>query len=134
MHANPRMLPIKHGDFFLINVDEHFYQQSLDEFKGSLIGRIMMSMGDKPYSTLDLTQKLREPWTQDFNPNKVWSSMVQVWVHILDLPIEYWHPTIPEAMASAMGTLIKVDDRTSNKIMGHYARLMIEIDMKSELV
>ncbi|KAL8508717.1 hypothetical protein ACS0TY_019104 [Phlomoides rotata] len=75
-----------------------------------------------------------QPWTREFNPNKVWTSLAQVWVRILDLLIEYWHLTILEVMTSAIGTLIKVDDRTSNKIMGHYARLLIEIDMKSELV
>ncbi|KAL8488069.1 hypothetical protein ACS0TY_024377 [Phlomoides rotata] len=37
-------------------------------------------------------------------------------------------------MASAIGTLIKIDVHTSNKLLGHYPRLLIEIDMKSELL
>ncbi|KAL8480382.1 hypothetical protein ACS0TY_027068 [Phlomoides rotata] len=171
------MQPVKHGDFFMIDVDDKCYQQGLGEFKGSLIGRIMMSTGDKLCPMIELMQKVWEiwhlqgdlkliplargyftiqfsllaerdrvygrhhwtlnpgairlqPWMPEFNPNKVRTSLVQVWVHILDLPIEYWHPTILEAM----GTLIKIDVRTSNKLLGHYARLLIEIDMKSELL
>ncbi|KAL8492513.1 hypothetical protein ACS0TY_023918 [Phlomoides rotata] len=44
-------------------------------------------------------------WIQDFNPNKVCTSLAQVWIRLLDLPMEYWQPVILEVMASALGTL-----------------------------
>ncbi|KAL8463008.1 hypothetical protein ACS0TY_033860 [Phlomoides rotata] len=175
------MKPIRQGDFFTVNINDNIYQQSLDEFRDYLIGRIMMSQGDKPYSNFELGKKLHElwgiigamdiiplsrgyytihfsspedrnrvfrrrhwvlqpgairlqNWVQDFNPNKICTSLAQVWVRLLDLPMEYWHPTILEAMASAFGTLIKIDTRTMHKRMGHYVRMLVEIDMKAELV
>ncbi|KAL8472980.1 hypothetical protein ACS0TY_029986 [Phlomoides rotata] len=33
-------------------------------------------------------------WVQDFNPYKVSSSVIQVWIQILELPLEYWNPHI----------------------------------------
>ncbi|KAL8488072.1 hypothetical protein ACS0TY_024380 [Phlomoides rotata] len=48
--------------------------------------------------------------------------------------MEYWQPGILEAMASAFGTLIKIDERTLHMRMGHYARILVEVDMKQELI
>ncbi|KAL8488748.1 hypothetical protein ACS0TY_024876 [Phlomoides rotata] len=73
-------------------------------------------------------------WVQDFNPNKVCTSLAQVWVCLMDLPIEYWQPGILDVMASAMGSLIKIDDRTAHRRMGHYVRISVEIDMRNELI
>ncbi|KAL8524041.1 hypothetical protein ACS0TY_013848 [Phlomoides rotata] len=175
------MKPIKQGDFFAIDIDEGIYQQGVAELKDCLIGRIMMSQGDKPYSTLELRHKLHEAWNikgyleliphargyytirfslledrdrifrrrrwtlqpgairllnwvQDFNPNRVCTSLAQIWVRIMDLPMEYWQPSILEAMASAFGTLIRIDDRTLHRRMGHYARILVEVDMKIDLI
>ncbi|KAL8542689.1 hypothetical protein ACS0TY_003534 [Phlomoides rotata] len=75
-----------------------------------------------------------QSWKQDFNPNRVCTSLAQVWVRISDLPLEYWQPAILEAMASACGTLLKIDDRTLHRKMGHYARILVEIDMKTDLI
>ncbi|KAL8546962.1 hypothetical protein ACS0TY_006609 [Phlomoides rotata] len=75
-----------------------------------------------------------QSWVQDFNPNRVCSSLAQVWVRIMDLPMEYWQPSILEAMASAFGTLIRIDDHTIHRRMGHYARILVEVDMKMELI
>ncbi|KAL8511107.1 hypothetical protein ACS0TY_017795 [Phlomoides rotata] len=37
-------------------------------------------------------------------------------------------------MASVCGTLLKIDDRTLHRKMGHYARILVEIDMKMDLI
>ncbi|KAL8483872.1 hypothetical protein ACS0TY_026524 [Phlomoides rotata] len=52
----------------------------------------------------------------------------------MDLPMEYWQPGILEAMESAFGMLIKIDDRTLHRRMGYYARILVDIDMKAELI
>ncbi|KAL8507346.1 hypothetical protein ACS0TY_018042 [Phlomoides rotata] len=175
------MKPTKQGDFYTINIDDATYQEGVADLQDCLIGRIMMSQGDKPYSTLDLEKKLYavwnitgkleliplnrgyftirfsfledrdrvfkrqnwlmhlgafrlQNWVQDFNPNRVCTSLAQVWVRISDLPMEYWQPGILEAMASAFGNLLKIDDRTLHRRMGHYARILVEIDMKTVLI
>ncbi|KAL8468999.1 hypothetical protein ACS0TY_031993 [Phlomoides rotata] len=73
-------------------------------------------------------------WVQDFNPDKVCTSLAQVWVRLLDLPMEYWQLSILEAMASAMRSLIRIDDLTAHCLMGHYVRLLVEVDMRNELI
>ncbi|KAL8513698.1 hypothetical protein ACS0TY_012984 [Phlomoides rotata] len=56
------MKPSKHGDFYSIEIDEEIYQQGVADLQDCLIGRIMMSQGDKPYSTFELEKKLHEVW------------------------------------------------------------------------
>ncbi|KAL8492497.1 hypothetical protein ACS0TY_023903 [Phlomoides rotata] len=124
---------VEQGDFYTVNIDDRVYQQGVDELKDCLIGRIMMSQGDRPYSTFELGFRLQN-WIQDFNPNKACTSLAQVWVRILDLSMEYWQLGILEAMASAFGTLVKIDDCMLHRRMGHYARILVEIDMKTEII
>lgn len=56
-------------------------------------------------------------WTLSFNPYKVNNSTAQVWVRIFELSMEYFLPQIIHAMASALGTVVKLDDRTRNRNM-----------------
>lgn len=63
----------------------------------------------------------------NFNPYRVNSSIAQVWVRVFELPIEYWRVEVFEAMAAALGTLIRVDDRTSSQEMCHYVRMLVEV-------
>ncbi|KAL8523992.1 hypothetical protein ACS0TY_013811 [Phlomoides rotata] len=141
------MKPVKEGDFFTVNIDEDIYQQGLDEFRDCLIGRIMISLGDKPYSNFELGKKLHEIWNVRGNLTLIPQSRGyytirfsnledrdRVWVRLTDLPMEYWQPGILDAMASALWSLIKIDDRTTYRRMGHYARILVEIDMRPELI
>lgn len=50
-------------------------------------------------------------------------------MHIYEIPMEFFQPKIIHALASALGTVIKMDDRTRNRTMCHYARVLNEIDM-----
>ncbi|KAL8485233.1 hypothetical protein ACS0TY_027509 [Phlomoides rotata] len=71
-------------------------------------------------------------WVQDFNPYKVSSSIAQVWIRILELPLEYWNTNILTALASAIGTVIKLDERTASRSMGRFARVLVELDLKQD--
>lgn len=68
-------------------------------------------------------------WIQSFNPYKVNTNLAQVWVRFFEIPMEFFQPKIIHALASALGTVIKIDDRTTKRTMCHYARVLIEIDM-----
>lgn len=74
-----------------------------------------------------------QKWMPNFNPYRVNSSIAQVWVRVFELPIEYWRMDVFEAIAAALGTLIRVDDRTVSQEMCHYVRMLVEIDMKNPL-
>ncbi|KAL8547278.1 hypothetical protein ACS0TY_006848 [Phlomoides rotata] len=69
-------------------------------------------------------------WVQDFNPYKVSSSVAPVWIRISELPLEYWNTNIITALASAVGTVIKLNEHTASRSMGHFARVLVELDLK----
>ncbi|KAL8503471.1 hypothetical protein ACS0TY_022282 [Phlomoides rotata] len=69
-------------------------------------------------------------WVRDFNPYKTDTSIAQVWVQLFEIPMEYFQAPIIHALASPLGTVLKIDDRTKDRSMCHYARVLIELDMK----
>ncbi|CAL0318467.1 unnamed protein product [Lupinus luteus] len=72
-------------------------------------------------------------WTPDFNPALQKFTHAQCWVKIVGLPQEYWSPRIIFSIAGGIGTPISLDDATVNRTFGHFARVLIDIDLKSEL-
>ncbi|KAL8521799.1 hypothetical protein ACS0TY_012093 [Phlomoides rotata] len=71
-------------------------------------------------------------WVQDFNPYMVSSSVAQVWIQISELHLEYWNPNIITTLALAVGTVIKLDDHTTSRSMGRFARVLVELDLKHD--
>lgn len=68
-------------------------------------------------------------WTPEFNPYKISSPMVNVWVHIYEIPQEYFHEHIIESIASALVNVVSIDQRIKDGSMCHYARVLIELDL-----
>ena len=56
------IIPMKNGRYVLIRVDLKAYQSQLDECKNSLIGRVVLSSGEKPWKLVDLKAKLQSIW------------------------------------------------------------------------
>lgn len=71
-------------------------------------------------------------WTPEFNPYKLASPLVNVWVRIYEIPQEYFHEHIIEAIASVLGNVISMDQRTKDGTMCHYARVLVELDLWKE--
>lgn len=69
-------------------------------------------------------------WTVDFNPYKLSSSVAEVWVRIYELSIEYWNPKLILGIASAVGNPVKVDERSTDGSLGHFTRVLVEVDLK----
>ncbi|XP_057803376.1 uncharacterized protein LOC131018680 [Salvia miltiorrhiza] len=76
--------------------------------------------------------RLRE-WVPKFDPYKECSSLAQVWVRIYYLPIELWHPEVIAAVGRYLGNPIRIDGGSANREVGHYARVLIEIDLSVPL-
>ncbi|XP_029129942.1 uncharacterized protein LOC114916720 [Cajanus cajan] len=72
-------------------------------------------------------------WKPDFNPRCYKNTFAQVWLRILELPQEYWSPRIILAIASAVGTPISLDKATLDRKYGHFARVLIEIDLAHKI-
>lgn len=58
-------------------------------------------------------------------------------VRFLELPQEYWSPNILSAIASCLGTPMRLDAATSKcpleRSFGHFARVLIDIDLSAKI-
>lgn len=70
-------------------------------------------------------------WTADFNPTFERQTHVQCWVRIQGLPQEYWRVKILFAIAGSIGTPVALDEATSKKTFGHFARFLVDLDLIS---
>lgn len=75
---------------------------------------------------------LIQKWTPEFNPYKLASPMVNVCVRIYEIPQEYFHEHIIESIASVLGTVVSMDQRTRDGSTCHYASVLIELDLRKE--
>ncbi|XP_019433746.1 PREDICTED: uncharacterized protein LOC109340495, partial [Lupinus angustifolius] len=57
----------------------------------------------------------------------------QCWVKIQGLPQEYWSPKIIFSIAGGIGTPISLDDATTNRTFGHFAKVLVDINLKAQL-
>ncbi|KAF1892225.1 hypothetical protein Lal_00036586 [Lupinus albus] len=65
-------------------------------------------------------------WTPDFNP----VSHSQCGTKIYGLPQEYWCPSIIFTIAGGIGSPISLDETTTNRSFGHFARVLVDINLK----
>ncbi|XP_019432836.1 PREDICTED: uncharacterized protein LOC109339775 [Lupinus angustifolius] len=72
-------------------------------------------------------------WSPDFNPSLQKVSHSQCWVRIFGLPLEYWSPKILFSIAGGLGVPISLDEATSNRSFGHFARIWVDVDLKGTL-
>lgn len=55
-----------------------------------------------------------QKWMPKFKSYKISSPIVNVWACIFELPMEYFHVPIIEAIASALGPVVNIDKHTCN--------------------
>jgi len=72
-------------------------------------------------------------WKKDFNMHKQKNTHAQVWIHLIELPQEYWMDITLREMASAVGTPLTIDNATSKRLYSHYARILVDMDCSKKL-
>ncbi|KAF1898253.1 hypothetical protein Lal_00033019 [Lupinus albus] len=72
-------------------------------------------------------------WTLDFNLSHQKLSHTQCWIKILGLPQDYWSARIIYSIVGGIGIPISLDEATSNRSFGHFARVLVDLDLKSDL-
>ncbi|XP_042515204.1 uncharacterized protein LOC122089521 [Macadamia integrifolia] len=67
-------------------------------------------------------------WKLDFNIHvkQTWSKLI--WIRFPDLPLEYWHENVLLSIAKVVGRPVALDHHTKQGLMGHYARVLVEMD------
>jgi len=108
-----KMVPLGKGYY-----DFHF--ESLDEFRKIwAAGTVNLKPG-----LLRLSQ-----WTKDFSHYNKKQTHASIWIRLVELPHEYWRERTLKEIACAVGTPIDIDAPTRNRAFGHYARILVDIDL-----
>jgi len=72
-------------------------------------------------------------WSKDFNMHTHRNTHAQVWIRLLELPQKYSMEQTLREIASAMGTPLLIDNATSKRLFGHYARILVDMDFSRKL-
>ncbi|XP_057802766.1 uncharacterized protein LOC131018045 [Salvia miltiorrhiza] len=74
-----------------------------------------------------------QAWVPNFDPYKAHSTLVHVWIRIFNLPHEYWHPEVLSGVAREVGMPILIDGQSAQAHVGHFARILVELDVSADL-
>jgi len=72
-------------------------------------------------------------WEKDFNMHTQRQTHTQVWVRLWKLPQEYWMERTLYEIAGAVGTSLLIDNVTRNRLYGHYARILVDMDLSKDI-
>lgn len=72
-------------------------------------------------------------WTTDFKFQTQKQTHASIWIRLVALPQEYWRERTLKEIASAVGTPIEIDGPTRNRIFGHYARILVDMDLSKRI-
>jgi hypothetical protein len=72
-------------------------------------------------------------WTNDFSYHKQKQTHTKIWVRLMELLREYWRQCTLFEITSAIGTPLALDNTTLNWSFGHYARVLVDIDLSKNL-
>jgi hypothetical protein len=72
-------------------------------------------------------------WSKDFNMHTHRNTHGQVWIRLLELPQEYWMERTLREIASAVGTPLLIDNATAKRLFGHYACILVDMDLSRKL-
>ncbi|KAJ0974411.1 hypothetical protein J5N97_016376 [Dioscorea zingiberensis] len=72
-------------------------------------------------------------WKEHFEPMYEKLTTATIWVHLINIPVEYWAPEHLEPLVSYFGRLVKVDNTTQHMGRAKFVRICIEIDLQKPL-
>ncbi|XP_024179202.1 uncharacterized protein LOC112185231 [Rosa chinensis] len=72
-------------------------------------------------------------WVPNFSPSNQRNTNSQVWVKFWDLGLEFWEPRTLFEIASGIGIPVKIDPNTLDRRFGLFARVLVDIDLSSNL-
>ncbi|XP_019455177.1 PREDICTED: uncharacterized protein LOC109356305 [Lupinus angustifolius] len=124
-----KLLPLWNmiGKWSMVSLGKGFYEFSFASLEDM---RMICAIGSWSLKPGFLRMFL---WTPDFNPALQKQSHTQCWVKIHNLPQEYWNPRILFSIAGGIGTPISLDEATHNRTFGHFAKVLVELNLKSNL-
>jgi hypothetical protein len=116
------------GDMDIMDIGHGFFMVKFD----LEIDREKVISGG-PWMVLDHYVAIR-PWTTDFISSQVKINKTLVWIRFPSLGMEYYDESLLLALATAVGTPVKVDMHTLDASRGKFARVCIEIELDKPVV
>ena len=104
-----------------------YYKLSFDSYKDLRTVWAIGTMNMKP-GVLHLFE-----WTKDFNAHTYCLTHVQVWIRLMELPQEYWMEHTLCEISSVVGTPLIIDIATTKRLFGHYARVLVDLDLSRNI-
>ena len=74
------------------------------------------------------------PWEPFFKPSSANVSMVTMWIHLYELPIELYEAEVLREIEDSIRKVLRIDTHTTMEARGKYARLCIQIDIDKPLI
>jgi hypothetical protein len=65
-------------------------------------------------------------WSKDSSARTQRQTHAHVWIRLVELPQEYWMERTLREITSAIGTPLRIDSATQNRVFGHYARVLVD--------
>ncbi|MCH97539.1 DUF4283 domain protein, partial [Trifolium medium] len=141
-------VPSIKGDDLCIKITQHEYEKGLADCKKNLHGRLVMNKGDRGFyefqfvsfedmclawsmGTINLKPGVLRlsKWSNDFNSYTRRQTHTQIWIRLMELPQEYRRQHTLFEIASAIGTPLSLDEATKTRAFGHYARILVDMDL-----
>jgi len=115
------------GPWYPISLGHGFYEFSFSS-EGDVRASLAMGMVNLKSGLLCLSQ-----WSKDFKKYSQHLTHAHVWIRLLDLPQEYWLERTLLEIAGAIGTPLIIDAITQKHAFGHYARVLVDINLSRRL-
>ncbi|KAI9173452.1 hypothetical protein LWI28_001560 [Acer negundo] len=115
-------IPFKKGGYVSVRMDPISYQARLVLCRNALIGCVVLSIGERPWKLMDLKARLSKHWmlNSDWRLISLGRGYYQI---LLKSPIEINH------VWGGIGVPLRLDKATSDKDFGHYARVLVNMDV-----
>lgn len=73
-------------------------------------------------------------WIPQFKVEKEVIDRIPVWIHWVDLDLEFWSKRVLDKLASKVGYPIRTDQLTTDKERISYARILVDVDISQEII
>ncbi|GAA0149144.1 hypothetical protein LIER_08395 [Lithospermum erythrorhizon] len=73
-------------------------------------------------------------WQPDFNPKLATTESAAIWIRLSGLPVEYYDLEVLKEVGSKLGTLLRIDTKTTNGERGGFARIWIQLDLSKPAI
>ena len=75
-----------------------------------------------------------QPWSPHFDSSKGEIDKVVAWIRLPGMALHYYHKKILRRLGQIIGSVIRIDYNTESVQRGKFARIVVEIDLKSPLI